>query len=292
MDLNFAKKESRVNKPKKLITALSLAWLASMPFAGHASDDAKFDEYRASLEEGNPGEFWIDDGKKLFEQKNGPKQVSLEKCDFGKGPGVLDGVYANMPRFFADTNKVETLEGRIMSCMKNLQGFNDQQIQKEYLDIHYLNAAEEDGRISPLSQIVTYIASKSNGMSFSIALEHPKEKASYELGKKTFWHRMGAMDLSCANCHAEKGRILRGVELPIMTDPQRAGKVMGAFPAYVNKDGNVRTQWWRNQRCLLAMRLPWLKTGSEIDAALIMYQVKKASESQEQINVPGLKPRA
>ncbi|WP_319380799.1 sulfur oxidation c-type cytochrome SoxA [Thiomicrorhabdus sp.] len=271
---------------------LTIACLSGAVLPANASDDAKFDDYRSALEDGNPGEFWIDDGEELFYAKAGPKNASLEKCDFGLGPGVLEGAYAQMPRYFADTDKVESLEGRIISCMKNLQGYNEAQIQKDYLDIHYLNAAEEDSRVSPLSQIATFIASKSNGQPFQIQLDHPKEKQAYELGKKTFWHRMGAMDLSCANCHAAKGRVLRGVELPIMTDPHRAGKVMGAFPAYVNKDGNVRTQWWRNERCLLAMRLPWLKTGSPIDASLILYQVKKASESKEEIEVPGIKPRA
>jgi sulfur-oxidizing protein SoxA len=257
-----------------------------------ASDDAKFNEYRESLEDGNPGEFWIDDGEELFFKKSGPKNASLEKCDFGLGPGVLEGAYSQMPRYFADTNRVETLEGRLMTCMKALQGLSEKDIEKQYLEIHYLNAAEEDQRVSPLSQLATFVASKSNGMPFQITLDHPKEKQAYELGKKTFWHRMGGMDLSCAHCHAVPGRVLRGVELPVMTDPQRAGKVMGAFPAYVNKDGNVRTQWWRNQRCILAMRLPWLKTGSEIDAGLLLYQIKKASESDEKIAVPGLKPRA
>ncbi|WP_130538006.1 sulfur oxidation c-type cytochrome SoxA [Thiomicrorhabdus indica] len=284
------------NPNLKLILAIGLSLPVIAGVSAHnfvqASDDTKFSEYRDSLADGNPGEFWVDDGEELFFQKNGPKNASLEKCDFGLGPGVLEGAYAQLPRYFADTDKVETLESRLMTCMKTLQGLNDQDIEDHYLQIHYLNAAEEDSRVSPLSQLATFVASKSNGLKFQISLEHPKEKHSYELGKKTFWHRMGSMDLSCAHCHAAPGRILRGVELPIMTNPERAGKVMGAFPAYVNKDGNVRTQWWRNQRCILAMRLPWLKTGSEIDAALILYQVKKASQSEEKISVPGIKPRA
>lgn len=279
---------------RKFLYVLPFAWisLTPMPVLASDNDDAKFAEYRDSLEEGNPGEFWVDDGEELFFTKAGPKNASLEKCDFGLGPGVVEGAYAQMPRYFADTDKVETLEGRLITCMKTLQGLSDEDIQEQYLNIHYLNAAEEDSRVSPLSQLATYVAAQSNDMPFSVSLEHPKEQYAYELGKKTFWHRMGAMDLSCAHCHAVPGRVLRGVELPIMTDPRRAGKVMGAFPAYVNKDGNVRTQWWRNERCILAMRLPWLKVGSEIDAALILYQVKKASESKEEINVPGLKPRA
>lgn len=277
---------------RQLLTSLFATLLCSAPLIANAGDDDKFGDYRAALEDSNPGSFWIDDGQELFEKKDGPKNASLEKCDFGLGPGVLQGAYAQLPRYFKDTNKVETLESRLMTCMKTLQGFTDQQIEEKYLDIHYHNADEQDSRVSPLAQLATYVASQSNGMRFNIVLDNPKIEHAYELGKKVFWHRMGAMDLNCASCHAVKGRILRGVELPVMTDPSRAGKVMGAFPAYVNKDSNVRTQWWRNERCLLAMRLPWLKTGSEIDAAITLYQRVKASQSDEKIQIPGIKPRA
>ena len=277
---------------KKLVATAIATLISGASFMAFASDDAKFEEYRASLEDGNPGEFWIDDGEELFKKKLGPNNVSLEKCDFGLGPGVLEGAYANLPRYFKDSDKVETLEGRLLTCMKTVQGMSDKQIQEDYLDIHYLNAAEEDSRVSPLSQLTTYIAAQSNDMPFTTELKHPKEQHAYELGKKVFWNRMGAMDLSCAHCHSVPGRILRGVELPIMTDPKRAGKVMTVFPAYVNKDANVRTQWWRNQRCVLAMRLPWLKTGSEVDTAITTYQIKKASETTETISIPGLKPRS
>ena len=71
----------------------------------------------------NPAYFVVDDGKALFEKKRGPKNVSLEQCDFGKGPGVIDGAYAEMPRYFEDTGKVMHLETRLVHCMQTIQGF-------------------------------------------------------------------------------------------------------------------------------------------------------------------------
>ena len=140
--------------------------------------------------------------------------------------------------------------------------------------------------------MTTYVASESNGLPFQVQLNHPAEKQAYALGEYAFNRRMGTMDLSCASCHGEAGKVLRGVDLPVMVDPTTAGKVMTVFPAYVLKDGNVRTWWWRNQRCVLAMRLPWLMTGSDIDVALTVFQIKHASQSKQLIAVPGLKPRA
>lgn len=273
---------------KRLAIGLPLA-LGVLAAPLTQAEEDKFAAYREALAGDNPGEFWIDDGKALFYQKRGPKNASLEQCDFGLGPGVLKGAYAQMPRYFKDTNKVETLEGRLLTCMEKLQGFKPDEVLK----MHYQNAAEEDSRPDELTQLATFVAAQSNGMKFAAQPRNAQEQHAFELGKKMFWRRQGAMDLSCADCHANsKGKLLRGVDLPDMTDIKTAGKVMTVFPAYVLKDSNVRGQWWRNERCVLAMRLPWLKTGSEIDAALTLYMLNFASQSEEKIQVPGIKPRA
>lgn len=49
-----------------------------------------------------PGELFAEEGKELFHRK-GPSGKTLEACDFGKGPGVLEGVYALLPKYFPDT---------------------------------------------------------------------------------------------------------------------------------------------------------------------------------------------
>lgn len=267
------------------LAAELLAWQSSV---AAESDDQKFASYRAMLEQDNPGQFWVDEGKALFHKKSGPKNATLEQCDFGLGPGVLKGAYAQMPRYFKDTGEVQTLEGRLITCMETLQGFTADEILKP----HYTNADEENGTADNLTRLTTYVAAQSNGLPFDPPMNTAQEKYVYALGKYTFFRRMGKMDLSCADCHGVPGRTIRGVELPIMTDPQTAGRVMAAFPAYVLKDSNVRTFWWRNERCLLAMRLPWLMTGSEIDSALTLFQAIEAKKSKHPIKVPGIKPRA
>ena len=82
----------------------------------------------------NPAYLVAEDGEALFRQARGPKNASLEQCDFGKGPGVLKGAYVELPRYFADTGRVMDFESRLVHCMKTLQGFgdNDPAIKKRH----------------------------------------------------------------------------------------------------------------------------------------------------------------
>ena len=47
------------------------------------------EEYRAMLQDGNPADLFEAKGEDLWKQRRGPKNASLEKCDLGKGPGVV-----------------------------------------------------------------------------------------------------------------------------------------------------------------------------------------------------------
>ena len=84
----------------------------------------KIEEYRQALAGGNPAELWEARGEDLWKKKAGPKNMSLETCDLGLGPGKVQGAYAALPRYFADTRKVQDLESRLLTCMETLQGFD------------------------------------------------------------------------------------------------------------------------------------------------------------------------
>ena len=81
-------------------------------------------KYREMLQDGNPAELYEMKGEELWKQKRGPKNVSLEQCDLGKGPGVIKGAFVELPRFFKDTGRVQDLESRLVTCMETLQGFD------------------------------------------------------------------------------------------------------------------------------------------------------------------------
>ena len=86
-----------------------MRWLAlvSIVFAlpGFAQDTKKeIQRYQQMIAEGSPVELFELEGEALWKKPQGPKNVSLERCDLGRGPGVLKGAYAGLPRYFKDAD--------------------------------------------------------------------------------------------------------------------------------------------------------------------------------------------
>ena len=107
-------------------SAIAVLALCNLSFSAHAQKTSvqSIEEYRAMLQDGNPADLFEAKGEGLWKQKRGPKNTSLEQCDLGKGPGVYKGVFLELPRYFSDTNKVQDLESRLLTCMETLQGFS------------------------------------------------------------------------------------------------------------------------------------------------------------------------
>ena len=72
-------------------------------------------EYRAMIADGNPAELYEAKGESLWKQKRGPKSASLERCDLGLGAGVVKGAWVQLPRWFADTQRVQDVESRLLT---------------------------------------------------------------------------------------------------------------------------------------------------------------------------------
>jgi sulfur-oxidizing protein SoxA len=87
-----------------------------------AQQKSQFEDYQRMTAEGSPVELFELLGEEAWKKKQGPKNASLEQCDLGKGPGVLKGVYAALPRYFKDVDRVMDLETRLLHCMTTLQG--------------------------------------------------------------------------------------------------------------------------------------------------------------------------
>jgi len=133
-----------------------------------------------------PGELFAFEGESLFYAVRGSNNVSMEACDFGLGVGVIDGAFAQMPRYFADTDRVEDVDSRIVSCMRDVQGI----------------AAEELKR-SEVVSIASFISTQSNGMPLNIDLSVPQNQELYEAGEFLWYVRTGELDMSCAICHED-----------------------------------------------------------------------------------------
>ena len=235
---------------------------------------------RKMLAEDNPGELWIERGKNLYYQKRGPKGASLEQCDFGMGPGKLDGAAARLPRYFADTDKVQDLETRLVSCMVQLQGFRQADIVKTAI-----SPAGSDG--SDIEALALFVTSRSNGMKVNVVLSHPKEQEAYSTGEYLFFRRAGQTDFACVQCHGEANKRIRLQDLLHMTEKKGVQEVASTWPAYRGGHFVVRTMQWRLYDCFWQMRLPELTYGSDASIALTTYLLHRGNGAV--IQVPGFK---
>jgi sulfur-oxidizing protein SoxA len=235
---------------------------------------------RQMLADDNPGELWIARGERLFHAQRGSKGASLEACDFGLGPGKLAGAAARLPRYFADTDKVQDLESRLVSCMVLLQGASAAEIAKTAI-----SRAGSDG--SDIEALALYITSKSNGMPMNVTLDHEKERQMYKTGEYLFHRRSGQTDFSCVQCHGEADKRIRLQDLVNMTDRKQLQDVVSSWPAYRGGHFVVRTMQWRLYDCFWQMRLPELTYTSDTSIALTLYLHHQGNGAP--IKVPGFK---
>lgn len=208
----------------------------------------------------NPAYWVAEDGKDLFQEKRGPKNASLGGCDFGKGPGQLEGAYAEMPRYFKDTGKVMDLEGRLVHCMKTVQGFADDDPAIK----------ERHGSDSDIMKLQTYIASQSNGYAWNPPMEHPLEKAMRDAGEVLFYRRAANLDFSCNTCHGGEGKRIRASVLPSVHQPKEWTKAV-SWPAQRAGQFEVRSSQHRLGDCYWQMRQGTLKQGSDAAIAVISF---------------------
>src|SRR2546430_10214993 len=98
---------------------------AMLPCFAPAEQDPRkeIERYGQLLQESNPAELYEARGEDLWKTRRGPKNASLERCDLGLGPGVVKGAYVRLPRYFADTDRVQEAESRLVTCMVTLHGF-------------------------------------------------------------------------------------------------------------------------------------------------------------------------
>src|SRR5262245_39190598 len=267
-----------MKKSTKMSVAFVLVAL-SAPLAGQQSTLEGLQLYREMSAQDNPGELWVARGKELFYRQRGPNNASLEQCDFGLGPGRLQGAYAQLPRYFPDTGRVQDLESRLLTCMVTLQGFAEADIKR--------TAFSTLDRNSDMEALVAYVASESNGMKFNVQLTHPQERVAYALGDKLFFRRNGPLDFACATCHADDGKRIRLQDLPNMQDPKQIQEIIGGWPAYRGTQSTVRTMQHRLFDCNWQMRLPPLEYVSDFSIALTIYLAHKASGGP--IEVPGVR---
>lgn len=249
----------------KMTTNLALMVLASLAATTASAQKTavqSIEEYRAMLQDGNPADLFEAKGEDLWKKARGPKNASLEKCDLGKGAGVVKGAFVELPRFFADTNKMQDLESRLLTCMETLQGLNAADIAKTPFG---------KGEQNNMTALATWISAESKGMKFSLPQAHAQEKTSYEVGKRLFFQRGGPHDFACASCHGQDGTRIRLQDLPNLTKNPGDGIGFAAWPAYRVSNGQMWGMQQRLNDCYRQQRFPYPGFASDATVALGVY---------------------
>ncbi len=260
----------------QLVLTTGVLVFSSVGFAQSTADEIA--KYRQMIADGNPSELYEDAGAELWKKPSGPKNATLEKCNLGLGPGVIKGASAQLPRYFADTNKVQDLESRLITCMSTLQGIPTQEI---------IDAPLQKGLKKDMDALVAYVVTASKDLTIKVSTRHPKEKEAYELGKRAFYYEGGPMDFSCATCHGANDKRIRLQELPNLTTQAGAAAGWGTWPAYRVSSGQFWTMGLRLNDCYRQQRFPYPIYGSDLLTAISMYMAVNANGGTMQ--TPGLK---
>lgn len=261
----------------KAVMALYATVLAS---AAWSQDGGIFDEYREMMGDDNPAIFVIDEGEEYWFTPAGPKDATLEQCDLGLGAGVVEGAYAQFPRYFEDVDRVMDLEARLEHCMIELQGRTREEIHAKPYSLRGDTGTE-------LEALAAWLADQSSGVTIAPGQDHPKERAMYALGEQLFYYRAGPHDFSCATCHGQSGVRIRLQDLAALATHEGAAEAYATWPAYRISEGVVRTMGWRMRDCFRQQRLPELVIGSEASIALQTYLAVNAAGAE--MAAPGLK---
>jgi len=255
--------------PRIAVLASAAAALAAGVALAQSSAVDEIAKYRAALQDGNPAELWEARGEALWKEPRGPSKASFEKCDLGLGPGVVKGAYTQLPRYFADADRVMDLESRLVWCKVKLQGFTEADAKKGPFGSPEHKADNE--------ALVAYVVSESRGMPMKVAGTHPKEQEMYRLGEKMFYFRGGPHDFACFTCHGEDGKRIRLQDLPNLTTKAGAQKAYTTWPAYRVSQGELRTFQWRLNDCFRQQRFPELVFTSDASIALTMFLAMNAN---------------
>lgn len=265
---------------KKGIATAALTAAIAGGVTGALADDtaAALEQYRQMIQDSNPAELNEMAGEELWVTPRGPKNATLEQCDLGLGPGVVEGAYAQMPRYFEDTGRVQDLESRLMTCMETLQGIPSEEI---------INGKFRQGERGKVADLVAYVVGQSRGAKIQVDLDHPKVKEMFELGKQAFWYRTGPMDFACATCHATDGERIRMQDLPNLTKHEGAAAAWGSWPAYRVSNSQFWTMQHRLNDCYRQQRTAEPIYGSDITIALSVYMAGMANGGT--MNAPAAK---
>jgi sulfur-oxidizing protein SoxA len=209
----------------------------------------------------NPATFAVLDGQVLWQDVAGKKNQSCASCH-GDATTTMKGVAASFPKVNA-AGRLLNLEGRINQCRVEQQGAEPFAFESK-----------------PLLALTAFLAAQSKGMPISVERNSANE-AALASGQRLFNQRMGQLNLSCAQCHAERaGQKLAGNPIP-QAHPT-------AYPIYRLEWQAVGSLERRLRNCLVGVRAEPYAFGSLELLQLELFLTWRARDML--LESPGVRP--
>jgi len=209
----------------------------------------------------NPATFAVLDGEVLWRELAGKKNQSCASCH-SDATVSMKGVAASYPKVNA-AGQLFNLEGRINQCRTEHQAATPFAFESK-----------------PLLALSAFVATQSKGMPITVERTPANEKALAS-GQRLFNQRMGQLNLSCAQCHAERaGQKLAGNPIP-QAHPT-------AYPIYRLEWQAVGSLERRLRNCMVGVRAEPYAFGSNEFLELELFLAWRARAML--LESPGVRP--
>ncbi len=210
----------------------------------------------------NPAMLWVKDGEALWTQAEGAAKKSCASCH-DDATQSMRGIAARYPAFSKTLNRAINLQQQINLCRSKRQRAKPLPLEHQ-----------------TLLSLESYIALQSRGM--PIAPPNETRLVSVrQQGEKIFNQRIGQIDLSCKDCHADHaGKALAGNLIP---EAHPTG-----YPIYRLEWQGVGSLQRRLRNCMLGVRAEPYAFGSAELVTLEVYLASRAAGMK--LESPGVRP--
>ena len=198
----------------------------------------------------NPGMLWVQDGASLWERRVGRSALSCADCH-GSVAISMRGVASRYPAFDVATQQPLDLGQRINQCRERRQ-----------------QAVALGPESQELLGLESFVASQSRGLPLAPPAD-PRLAVWVQRGAQLFGQRLGQLDLSCAQCHAQRA----GQRLGSSTIPQ--GHATG-YPIYRLEWQGMGSLQRRIRNCMTSVRAEAFAYGAPEMVALQLYLAERA----------------
>ena len=257
------------------------AALATASFAQSGADTVKkIEEYRQGAGRRQSRRSWEARGEDLWKQKAGPGRTCRWRPATRAKVRAWCGAYAELPRWFADAQRVMDLETRSVYRRMTLQGLSEAEAKRR----PYGNGNDR----SDNEALVASSPPSPLGVAMNVAMNHPKEREMYELGRRMFFFSRRAARFRLRDLPFRVGQAHppAGPAQPDR-DPRRAARLHHLARLPRLSQGELRTFQWRLFDCFRQQRFPELVFTSDASIALTMFLARNANGAA--YNAPAIK---